>query len=72
MEAEAPLISEASSSSSSRLPKTYQRRSDAIAYGTRYQKAAALVDLVSSFTAINLFVRFYSLSVSSNFVWTGR
>lgn len=28
-----------------RLSKSYQRRSDAIAYGSRYQKAAALVDL---------------------------
>lgn len=28
--------------------KQYHRRSDAIAFGDRYQKAAALVDLVSS------------------------
>lgn len=27
--------------------KQYHKRSDAIAYGDRYQKAAALVDLVS-------------------------
>lgn len=28
--------------------RQYQRRSDALAYGDRYQKAAALVDLVGS------------------------
>lgn len=53
---EEPLITEASSSRSlsrsdsggnghPRPAKPYHRRSDAIAYGTRFQKAAALVDL---------------------------
>ena len=31
--------------------RQYQRRSDALAYGDRYQKAAALVDLVGSRSA---------------------
>lgn len=50
---DSPLITEASSSGGAgagagyHKHKPYQRRSDAIAYGTRYQKAAALVDLVS-------------------------
>ncbi|XP_008793100.1 two pore calcium channel protein 1 isoform X2 [Phoenix dactylifera] len=51
---ETPLITEASSSGAVdrggsdggyQRSKPYHRRSDAIAYGTRYQKAAALVDL---------------------------
>ncbi|KAH7651703.1 Voltage-gated potassium channels domain-containing protein [Dioscorea alata] len=46
---DSPLITEASSSGGAgaghHKHKPYQRRSDAIAYGTRYQKAAALVDL---------------------------
>ncbi|XP_010924554.2 two pore calcium channel protein 1 isoform X4 [Elaeis guineensis] len=53
---ETPLITEASSSGAVdnggdgdgdgyQRSKPYYRRSDAIAYGTRYQKAAALVDL---------------------------
>lgn len=53
---EEPLITEESSSGGGRRrsggnvhQRSYQRRSDAIAYGTRYQKAAALVDLVSLF-----------------------
>lgn len=61
-EAEAPLITEEAaerglaSSGSRRLSdgaggqgsRKYRRRSDALAYGDRYQKAAALVDLVGS------------------------
>lgn len=31
--------------------RQYHRRSDALAYGDRYQKAAALVDLVGSLSA---------------------
>ncbi|KAJ8626758.1 hypothetical protein MRB53_020065 [Persea americana] len=42
-----PLLSEGSSSRNGgyQRPKTFHRRSDAITYGTTYQKAAALVDL---------------------------
>lgn len=60
-EADAPLITEEAAerglaSSGSRLSdgaggqgsRKYRRRSDALAYGDRYQKAAALVDLVGS------------------------
>ncbi|GJM93576.1 hypothetical protein PR202_ga10142 [Eleusine coracana subsp. coracana] len=35
-----------------RSAKRYQRRSDALAYGDRYQKAAALVDLVGSLSLL--------------------
>lgn len=57
--------------SSDRLP-AYQRRSDAIAYGSPYQKAAALVDLVCSFYYIYLFTHtrariFESLSFDFGF-----
>lgn len=43
-----PLLNDGSSSSNGgwQKRKTFHRRSDAIAYGTPYQKAAALVDLV--------------------------
>lgn len=34
--------------SGTRRERQYHRRSDALAYGDRYQKAAALVDLVGS------------------------
>jgi two pore calcium channel protein len=66
-EAEAPLIAEeaaerGSESSGSRLDggggrrssKKYRGRSDALAYGDRYQKAAALVDLVGSRSPLSL------------------
>lgn len=47
-----PLLSEGSSSRNGgyQRPKTFHRRSDAITYGTTYQKAAALVDLVRLLT----------------------
>jgi two pore calcium channel protein len=66
-EAEAPLIAEeaavrgSESSGSRRLAgadarssKKYRGRSDALAYGDRYQKAAALVDLVGSRSPLSL------------------
>ena len=64
---ETPLITEASSSGAVdnggdgdgdgyQRSKPYYRRSDAIAYGTRYQKAAALVDLVSIILSYFLFL----------------
>jgi two pore calcium channel protein len=37
-----------SGGSGARGARQYHRRSDALAYGDRYQKAAALVDLVGS------------------------
>jgi two pore calcium channel protein len=63
--AEAPLITEdapergAPSSGTSvagvgaQSSKKYRRRSDALAYGDRYQKAAALVDLVGSHSPLS-------------------
>ena len=68
-ETEAPLIAEeaperGSPSSGGHLDragggsgqssKKYRRRSDALAYGDRYQKAAALVDLVGSRSPLSL------------------
>lgn len=38
-----------SGSQRSHVHRGFRRRSDAIAYGSRYQKAAALVDLVFNF-----------------------
>lgn len=74
-EAEAPLIAEVEGEeargsasaggsrfgSGGRSVKRYQRRSDALAYGDRYQKAAALVDLVgSALASLLLFCFSYS------------
>jgi hypothetical protein len=83
--AEAPLITEeaperGAPSSGTRLggvgaqgSKKYRRRSDALAYGDRYQKAAALVDLVGShssprslsFSHLLALLQFCSASLSS-------
>lgn len=55
---------ESSSSSSSRrqIPHVrFRRRSDAIAYGSAYQRAAALVDLVSIPLPHLLLARFFFL-----------
>jgi hypothetical protein len=79
-EAEAPLITEAEGeegrgfrgstsagggcSGAGRGGRQYQRRSDALAYGDRYQKAAALVDLVGSRSASRLSRSPFSASLS--------
>ncbi|KAJ4749427.1 Two pore calcium channel protein 1 [Rhynchospora pubera] len=60
--------------------KQYHRRSDAIAYGDRYQKAAALVDLaedgigvpeeVLSGASFERAVKFYFLYIRVNLLWS--
>jgi len=91
-EAEAPLITEeaaerGSASSGSRLggsgresSKKYRRRSDALAYGDRYQKAAALVDLaedgigipedVLNDTRFETAMRFYFVYLRLDWLWS--
>uniref|UniRef100_A0A1D1Y9M5 Two pore calcium channel protein 1A n=3 Tax=Anthurium amnicola TaxID=1678845 RepID=A0A1D1Y9M5_9ARAE len=88
---ETPLITEEGSSGSprgggsgsgsgSRRLKGYQKRSDAIAYGTRYQRAAALVDLAEDGIGLPEEVledqrfekaaKFYFIYVRFNFLWS--
>ncbi|XP_072966667.1 two pore calcium channel protein 1 [Typha angustifolia] len=88
---EEPLITEVSSSSFGggggagngsfgQRRKRYQRRSDAIAYGTRYQKAAALVDLAEDGIGIpeevlnderfDRAAKFYFIYIRFNFLWS--
>lgn len=90
--AEAPLIAEeeaerGSSSSISHLvagggrsSREYRRRSDALAYGDRYQKAAALVDLaedgvgipedVLNDTKFERAMRFYFVYLRLDWLWS--
>ncbi|KAG0491078.1 hypothetical protein HPP92_007941 [Vanilla planifolia] len=82
---ETPLIVEASSSSGGGdrrygKPNTYLRRSDAIAYGTRYQKAAALVDLAEDGVGLpeevlndirfDKAARLYFMYIRFDFLWS--
>lgn len=85
---EAPLITEASSSGAvnrdagggHQRTKPYHRRSDAIAYGTRYQKAAALVDLaedgiglpeeVLNDASFERAAKFYFIYIRLDFLWS--
>ncbi|KAJ0986103.1 hypothetical protein J5N97_004459 [Dioscorea zingiberensis] len=80
---ENPLITEASGSggdSGHHWQKAYQRRSDAIAYGTRYQKAAALVDLaedgiglpeeVLNDSRYERAARFYFIYIRCDWLWS--
>lgn len=58
----------------------YKRRSDAIAYGSRYQKAAALVDLAEDGIGLpeevlndirfDRVARFYFIYIRFNFLWS--
>ncbi|XP_020098634.1 two pore calcium channel protein 1 [Ananas comosus] len=88
---ETPLITEEGSSSAygggedgagngGRRSKQFHRRSDAIAYGTRYQKAAALVDLaedgvgipeeVLNDTTFERAAKFYFIFIRFDFLWS--
>ncbi|XP_020581942.1 LOW QUALITY PROTEIN: two pore calcium channel protein 1 [Phalaenopsis equestris] len=83
---ETPLIIEASTSGGGdgrqrqKPSQPYKRRSDAIAYGSRYQKAAALVDLAEDGIGLpeevlndirfDRVARFYFIYIRFNFLWS--
>ncbi|XP_020702089.1 two pore calcium channel protein 1 isoform X1 [Dendrobium catenatum] len=83
---ETPLITEATTSGGGdgrqrqKPSQQYRRRSDAIAYGSRYQKAAALVDLAEDGIGLpeevlndirfDRVARFYFIYIRFNFLWS--